>query len=188
MVTEYPVLSLAERDRRWERVREMMRQKKVDCLLLAGLKSREQLEGYLTNDYAEGVVIFPLEGDPVCLSWTGTRITRHMENTLRGVTPWLEDMRVGITGPAISAVLKEKGFDQAAIGVVGLESRAPGEGGGYIPYKTWAYVLEDLKKATFVELSMTFWELVLVKSEEELELVRYAASIGEKACDTMLRT
>lgn len=187
MESQYPVLSLNERDRRWRRVREMMRQKGVECLLLAGFKSREQLEGYLTNDYPEGVVVFPLEGDPVCMSWTGTRITRHIENTLRGVAPWVEDMRVGVTGPAIAAVIKEKGFERATIGVVGLESRAPGEGGGQIPYKTWAYILEELKSATFVDLSMTFWELVLVKSDEELELVRCAARIGERACETMLK-
>lgn len=188
MENEYPVLSLSERDRRWRRVRELMSQKKVECLLVAGLKSREQLEGYLVNDYLEGAVVFPLEGDPVCLTWTGTRITRRIENSLRGVTPWVEDMRVGVTGPAIAAVLKEKGFERGTIGVVGLESRAPGESGGYIPYKTWDYILEDLKSATFVDLSLPFCELVLVKSDEELELVRRAARIGERACEVMLRS
>ena len=188
MKTEYPVLSLRERDRRWRGVREMMTQKGVECLLLGGFKSREQLEGYLTNDYPEGVVIFPLEGDPVCLSWTGTRITRQMESTLRGFPAWVEDMRVGVTGPAIAAVLKEKGFERRKIGVVGLESRAPGESGGTIPYKTWDYVLEALKSATFVDLSMAFCELVLVKSDEELELVRYAARVGERACEVMINS
>lgn len=188
MDTEYPVLSLGERDRRWRRVREMMRQKGVECLLLGGFKSREQLEGYITNDYPEGVVIFPLEGDAVCLSWTGTRVTRQMESTLRGFPPWVEDMRVGVTGPAIAAVLKEKGFDRATIGVVGLESRAPGESGGTIPYKTWDYILEELKGATFVDLSLVFCELVLVKSDEELKLVRRAARVGERACEVMIKT
>ena len=187
MESEYPVLSLSERDRRWRRVREMIRQKKVECLLVAGLKGREQLEGYITNDYAEGVVVFPLEGDPVCLSWTGTRITRQMESTSRGFPPWVEDMRVGVTGPAIAAALKEKGFDRGTIGVVGLESRAPGESGGYIPYKTWNYILEELKSATFIDLSLPFCELVLVKSDEELDLVRCAAKIGERACEVMIK-
>lgn len=187
MDTEYPVLSLGERDRRWRRVREMMGQKGVECLVVAGLKGREQLEGYFTNDYAEGVVVFPLEGDSVHLSWTGTRVTRHVENSLRGIAPWVEDMRVGVTGPAIAAVLKEKGFERATIGVVGLESRAPGEGGGIIPYKTWAHILEELKGATFVDLSLPFCELVLVKSDEELELVRRAAKVGERACETMIQ-
>lgn len=187
MDAEYPVLSLQERDRRWKRVRDLMKEKGVECLILAGLKSREQLEGYLTNEYLEGIVIFPLDGDPVCLTWTGSRVTRHTENSQSAHPPWVEDIRVGTSGQGIAAILTEKGFDRARIGVVGLESRAPGEGSGYIPYNTWVRVLEELKSATFVDLSFAFSELVLVKSEEELALVRHSAKIGEKACEAMLR-
>lgn len=187
MDTEYPVLSLKERDRRWRRVRALMEEKGVECLILAGLKSREQLEGYLTNEYLEGIVIFPLDGDPVCLTWTGSRVTRHTENIQSANQPWVEDIRVGTSGQSIAAILKEKGFDRARIGVVGLESRAPGEGSGYIPYNTWVRVLEELKSATFVDLSFAFSELVLVKSEEELDLVRFSAKVGEKASEAMLR-
>ena len=57
---------------------------------------------------------------------------------------------------------------------------------GFIPYKTWAYVLEHLPHATFVEVSRPFAEVMLVKSEEELALVRYSARIGEMACEAML--
>src|SRR3990172_1241847 len=187
MGAEYPVLSLRERDRRWRRVRALMKEKGVECLILAGLKSREQLEGYLTNEYLEGIVIFPLDGDPVCLTWTGSRVTRHTENIQSANQPWVEDIRVGTSGQSIAAILKEKGFDRARIGVVGLESRAPGEGSGYIPYNTWVRVLEELKSATFVDLSFAFSELVLVKSEEELDLVPSSAKVGEKASEAMLR-
>ena len=185
---EHPVLSLEERERRWLRVRGLMKENGVDGLVVAGLKGREQLEGYLTNEYTEGVVIFPLEGEPVCLTWTATRILRHWENHRRGIPPWVEDMRVGISGPAIVLALKEKGLDRAKIGVVGLESRSPGEMVGYIPYTTWRHILDDLKEARFTDLSLAFCERVLVKSEEELDLVRFAASIGEQACETMLRS
>lgn len=188
MDTDHSFLSLQERDRRWLRVRTLMKEKGVDCLLVAGLKSREQLEAYLTNEYAEGVVIFPLEGAPACLTWTASRVIRHWENSLRGMPTWIEDIRAGLSGAAIAGVLKEKGYDQAKIGVVGLESRAPGEVGGCIPYTMWRNILDDLKSATFIDLSMAFCELVLVKSEEELKFIRCGASIGEQACETMLRT
>lgn len=180
-------LSLQERDRRWSRVRGLMKEKGVDCLIVAGLKSREQLETYLTNEYAEGVVIFPLEGAPVCLTWTASRVIRHWETSLRGSPEWLDDIRTGTSGAAIVGVLKEKGYDQAKIGVVGLESRSPGEVGGYIPYQSWKQVLDGLKGATFIDLSLAFYELVLVKSEEELRFIRCGASIGEQACEAMLR-
>ena len=36
-----PVLSLAERDRRWTRVRTLMRERALEGLLVAGFRARE---------------------------------------------------------------------------------------------------------------------------------------------------
>ena len=33
--------------------------------LIAGFRAREMYESYISDDYNEGCVIFPLEGDPV---------------------------------------------------------------------------------------------------------------------------
>lgn len=159
----------------------------LDCLIVAGLNSRERLEYYLANDVGHGIVVFPLEGAPTYLVWSAGNIIRHMENILRGGTAWVGDIRVGPTGADWVNVLQEKGFDSASIGVVGLESWGPFQREGYIPYKTWAYVLEHLPRATFIEVSQPFVELILVNSEEELALVRHCARIGEMACEAMLK-
>lgn len=181
-----PSLSLKERDRRWSHTRELMKEKGVECLIVPGLKGREELDGYLSNEDAEGIVIFPFNGKPIHLTWTATRITRHIESVLRDNTPWVEDMRVGLNGPTLVEVLKEKGFEKGRIGVVGIESKGPAEPEGLFPYKTWSYVLKELPQATFIEISDAFYEMVLIKSEEELTLVRHSAQIGEKACKKML--
>src|SRR3990170_3172548 len=181
----FPTLSLNERDRRWNRTKELMRSKGVECLIVPGFKGREELDGYLSNDYAEGIVVFPFEGDPAHLTWTGTRITRNLESELKGKIPWIKDMRTAAAGPGLVGVLKEKGFEKGRIGVVGVESVAPGEPEGFFPYKTWAHVLKELPQATFVDLSEPFAEMMLVKSAEELELMRYSAQIGEEACKKM---
>src|SRR3989304_7480767 len=120
MEAEFPTLSLAERDRRWKITREMMRLEGLECLIVPGLKGREALEGYLSNDYAEGLVVFPLAGEPVHLTWTGTRITRRHESALRGVPIWVEDMRVGCDGPTLVKVLKERGDANGRVGVAGV--------------------------------------------------------------------
>ncbi len=182
MERSFPILSLKERDRRFGRTRELMAGHEVDCLLVAGFKGREELDGYLSNDYAEGIVLLPFEGAPVHLTWTGTRIIRNLEGAAQGVVPWIEDMRIGCAGPGIVAALKEKGFERKRVGVVGVESTAPGEPEGFFPYKTWAYVLKELPHATFHDLSKAFAEMMLVKSEEELGIMRYSAGIGEAAC------
>lgn len=187
MKTTYPTLSLKERDRRWGLVRGLMRERRLDCLIVAGLHGREQYDGYFTNDGVQGIVIFPLEGEPTCLTWTASNIIRRILNSERGGTPWVKDLRVGAVGADWVSILQEKGFDSATIGVIGLESRGPGEYEGYIPYKTWTYVLEHLPRATFIDISQPFAELTMVNSEEEIALIRQSAHIGEMACEAMLK-
>jgi len=57
-----------------------------------------------------------------------------------------------------------------------------------VPYKTWTRILEQLPGAKWIEASADFFRLMLVKSKEELKLLRKAAAIGEFACETMLET
>ena len=181
-----PVLSLRTRELRWQRVRDLMRAHDLGCLLVGGLRGREHFETYITDDYVEGVVVMPLEGEPTVLTWTGSRISRAQESFSRGVEAWVTDYRVGVSGAATAGVLREKGFDRGRIGIVGLESAAPGETTGFIPYPFWKELTQDLSGATFVEVSDPFSEIMLVKCEEELALVRYAAGVSEKACRVML--
>jgi Xaa-Pro aminopeptidase len=183
-----PTLSLQERDRRWQRVREMMLAQRLDCLIVGGFRGREHYESYITDDYVEGAVVFPLEGEPTTLTWTGSRVSRAYESFSRGVEAWVTDYRVGVSGQATAGVIREKGMDRSRIGVVGLESRAPGEMQGYIPYTFWQALTRELPEATFMDTSQLFAELTLVKSEAELILFRYAAKIAEAACQVMLET
>jgi Xaa-Pro aminopeptidase len=180
-----PVLSLRERDRRWQRVRDLMRAHELECLIVGGYRGRERYECYITDDYVEGAVIFPLGGEPTALTWTGLRISRAWESFRRGEQPWVADLRLGVTGPALADVIREKGLDRGRIGIVGVDARSPTEPEGYLPARVWTSLLDALSGATIVDVSMAFAELVLVKGEEELALVRYAARIGEAASRAM---
>ncbi len=186
MGKENPILSLNERDRRWRRTREMMSRKGLSGLIVFGLKGREKYEGYLTNESIEGVVVFPEHDDPVYLTWGVHRVMRRFEDTLAEEDFWVSDIRVGVNGPVLVEVLKEKGLEHEKIGVVGLESKGPAEMEGIVPYKLWAYVVENLPGADFLDSSQTFAEVMIVKSEEELALVRHSGKIGEMACEKML--
>ena len=186
MLSDFPVLSLNERDRRWKLTKQLMEQQGLDCLMVAGLYGMEQLDGYLTNDYIHSMVIFPLKGEPVALTWSASYIIRNFENLKRGGTTWMTDYRVGPTAVHWVATLKEKGFESSTIGVVGLSTHTPGNPEGHIPYNSWAYVLKNLPAARFVECSDSFAEMMAPNSEEERVLIRHAARIGELACQTML--
>jgi Xaa-Pro aminopeptidase len=186
MKKAYPMVSLNERDRRWKRTKDLMKQKGLDCLLVFG-KGREHYDSYLANEYFDGIVVFPLVGDPVYLIWSATRVLIRLEPSLEGETWWIKDLRVGYSGEGVVKALQEKGMDQAKIGVVGLESWGPGEDQGVVPYKLWADVLKALPQATFTEVTSAFAGVMLVKSEEELNMIRRSAQIGELACKTMLK-
>jgi Xaa-Pro aminopeptidase len=187
MKKEYPKLSLNERDRRWKRTKDLMKQKGLDCLLVFG-KGREHYDSYLANEYFDGIVVFPLVGDPVYLIWSATRVLIRLEPSLEGEDWWIKDLRVGYSGEGVVKALQDRGMDQAKIGVVGLATWGPGEDQGVVPYKLWADVLNALSRATFTEVSRAFAEMMLIKSEEELKMIRRSAQIGELACKTMLNT
>ncbi len=183
---QYPILSLKERDRRWRRTRDFLTAQGLDGLVVAGLTGREQYDAYLTNDYAEGIVVFQTNGEPTYITWQEGRITRRDTAAERGIIPWMEDMRVGVDVSTVVAVIREKGLDRSRLGVVGLESKGPAEMNGSIPYNLWAGILAELPHAKFVDCSQRFAGLMLVKSEEELVLMRYSADAGEEACRIML--
>lgn len=181
-----PVLSLAERDRRYARSREMMTKLDLDALVVFGLRGRERFEGYLSNESIEGVVVLPLKHEPTYITWTHHRRTRRFPKNMRSTDFWIDDLRVGPIGRTVADVLNEKGLDGSRIGVVGLDSKAPGEMEGIIPFRTWWAVLDGLLTAHFVDVSLEFSKLMLVKSLEEQRLIRHCADIGENACRAML--
>jgi len=177
-----PTLSLAERDRRWAKVRNLMRERGFDGLLVAGFRSREMYETYISDDYNEGCVIFPLEGDPVVVTWAYLRVMRARWSQERGATLWVDDYRVATSGIGVAEVLREKHLAESSLGVVGLSSQAPTEIYGAIPANFWMELTTALPKARWQDISEEFSHLMLVKSDEELAQVRYAARAAEAAC------
>jgi len=181
-----PILSLAERDRRWQRVRQLMRERAFDGLLVAGFRSREMYETYISDDYNEGCVVFPLEGEPVVITWAHLRVMRARWSAERGSKLWVDDYRVATSGTAVAEVLREKNLAESSLGVVGLSSQAPTEIYGAIPANFWAELTAALPKARWQDISEEFSHLMLVKSDEELAQVRYAARAAEAACKAIV--
>src|SRR5215831_6119735 len=177
-----PTLSLAERDRRWGRVRQLMRERSFDGLLVAGFRAREMYETYISDDYNEGCVIFPLEGEPVVITWAALRVMRARWSQTRGAMLWVSDYRVATSGAGVAEVLREKRLAEGQLGVVGLRSQAPTEMYGAIPANFWMELVAAVPKARWEDISEEFSHLMLVKSDEEMAQVRYAAQAAEAAC------
>src|SRR5215472_4357670 len=181
-----PILSLSERNRRWARIRELMRERNLEGLLVAGFRAREMYETYISDDYNEGCVIFPYDGDPVVITWAYLRVMRARWSKDRGAALWVDDYRVASSGHGVADVVIEKHLAEANLGVVGLKSQAPTEIYGAIPANFWEELTTALPKVRWTDISEEFSHLMLVKSEEELAQVRYAARTAEAACRVLV--
>ena len=195
----YPTFSLDERERRWGRVRDLMREQGVDCIIgsaVSGIQGRAHADvKYLTqlgsNDEQFGVV-FPIEGTPASIGWPGKRPGDN----------WIEDRRnleggfvaEATWGHTIASILHEMKMQQATIAVCGLGPGAPEnyssirQSDGYIPYLTMRTIEAALPQARFVDAGPILGPARYVKGEEEVEFIREGVRLAERALYAMATT
>lgn len=183
-----PTLSLGERDRRWAGLREVMRRRRIDAIVVGSFQGRERLESYLIDDFLDANVVLPLEGEPVLLSFATGRLSRMLEGTSRGNGVWINDWRIGFGGAKVAGVLKEKGLEQGRIGIVGMAPTAPGETEGLLPLGFWNNLVKALPRARLEDFTQDFTDFMLVKSAEEIALLRHGAGVAEQVCRVMAET
>jgi Xaa-Pro dipeptidase len=181
-----PVLSLAERDRRWAGLRAIMRERGLTAIVAGSFNGRERLESYLIDDFLDAVVILPLDGDATVLSFSTQRTSRALESARRGVPLWVDDLRIGAGGAGVAQLLREKGLANAHVGLVGLGPTAPGEMEGLLPLGFYRNLTRELPELQIDDFTQAFTDFMLVKSTEEIALLRFAARVSEEACRSMI--
>jgi Xaa-Pro aminopeptidase len=178
------VFSLAERDRRWSKVRQLMARGGIDvivCLPNTNRRDRGQQDSrYLTQlgeNCEETTVVFPLEADVT--AW----------QTRAGPTPasnWLTDIRAaeyGAGARAIIARLKEMGFERGTIGIAGLtgsllaRTRAPE---GEANWQSVEMIKQAFPHGRVVTATDVLADARYQKSEEEIEFLRKGTAIAEQ--------
>ena len=181
-----PVLTLAERDRRWSGLRTLMAARDIGAILVGTFQGRERLESYLIDDFHDSVVIFPVAGEPTVLSFSPVRISRAYESAQRGGGLWVTDYRIGFGGEKAAEILREKGLAKGRVGLVGIGPTAPGEMEGLIPLGFYQNLVRALPKAQIEDFTRDFTDFVLIKGPEELALMRFAAKVSEHAGQRMI--
>jgi len=195
--TSWQGFSLAERDRRWNAVRQNAARAGLDCvfvpLCVDGFNLRlslEQARGtrsdcrYLTL-MENAAIVLPTDGRPPVV----------VNDRGRG-NSWIADARAagrsgqrGSWGASMAEALLDAGMDRARIGVSGLvrgkvtHSRA---NDGVVNHTAYAEVLRRLPNATFEDATDVVGFARYVKSDEEIECVRRAATIVAAGIDTMV--
>lgn len=181
-----PQLTLAERDRRYAGLRALMETQGFDAIIVGSFQGRERLESYLIDDFLDGVVVLPLKSDPVLLAFGGSRISRVFESERRGFDVWVPDVRMSAGGARVAEVLRERELEHGRIGIVGFGPTAPGEAEGLLPLGFHTSFVKALPHATIGDFTLTFTDFMLVKSAEEIALLRFSAKVSEAACKVMM--
>ncbi|MGA2392189.1 MAG: M24 family metallopeptidase [Candidatus Lustribacter sp.] len=178
------VFSLAERDRRWARVRSLMAAAGVDaivCFPLTHQHGRSAADArYLTQlgeNSDEVTCVFPLEGEVTAWSSRG------------GVWPssnWFTDIRAaerGFGGKTISGYLREHPhLMKGTIAIAGLTSSPISHirsAEGVVNWRSYEVLRENFPDAKFVSATPVLGEARWTKSPEEIEFLRRGIGVAE---------
>lgn len=178
-------LSLAERDRRWNGLREEMDRQGIDCLFVWG-KGRGQGGNcrWIDNgDSGDRCLVFPRKGNPVTM-WVLGSWAKWYEFSC-----WENVDYVGTEGKdsiAAAEIISEMGYSNAKIGLIGLAGAGIGVE-GTMPYFTYQNLKRLLPSASFCDAGAILRRLRMYKSAEEIQLIEKAAEIANIQTDAALR-
>jgi Xaa-Pro aminopeptidase len=183
-----PQLSLAERGRRWDKARKRMISRGLDALLFMANDIYWDM-GYANLRYLTqcGSKIgafgaFFLDADPVV--WNSVAHMNRPTNLHLSTQEWTTDVRVNSGFPAIAAELRDRGLDRGRIGLVGFNSTI--QTTPTLLYGDVMAVRKALPNVEFVDAGDLLEEMRMVKSEEELGMLRKAGKIAKKVLDRTL--
>jgi Xaa-Pro aminopeptidase len=185
-----PQLSLKERDRRWDRARKAMLMAGLDAFVflgndiywgmgMANMRYMLQVDTHLGAE-----AVFPLEGEPVV--WNGVPHMNRPTNPYLSLNTWLTDFRTRGGIAAVADELRARGLDRSRLGLIGFSSTIQ-----LTPTLLHADVLnlqKLLPQAEFVDASHILQDMRMVKSEEEIEILRGAGKIARKVVDAMIES
>src|SRR5713226_42507 len=179
----YPRFSLAERDRRWKAVRELMRQRGIDVIVTpqnTGHSMDFQANTrYLTHCGGGGdsdiAAVFPREGEV-------TAIATSAAARWPTVQDWTKDVREARReyGKIIVERLKELKIERGRIGITGLgEVEGTRTPEGTILHGTWKQIREAFPHAELIDATPILTEVRYTKSAEEIAALTKSMEIVE---------
>jgi Xaa-Pro aminopeptidase len=184
-------ISTLELERRWKAARDMMRERNIDYLLMRN--DEEFLGGYVKwfsdiparHSYPFNV-IFPLEeemtfitcgppapADPFPPQWAVRGVKTRLS------APYFPSLHYTATYDAelAAGVLKEK--NGATVGLVGKS---------FIPMNFFEYLRKNLHDTTFVDATDEIDRIKVIKSPEEIKLIKATAEMQDRAMEHVRNT
>lgn len=171
--------SASEYERRYDRLREEMFFRGLDCLVVYGSSAHTDsnqaniryLSGYI--DQIQSYIVFPADGEPTLFA----DLYPHVPDA--HLMSHIDDVRWGTEnkGQAVVDRIEELGYEDGSIGFVG----APGPATTELPANDYLTITSELDDADFQFVSDMLDRLRLKKSEEELEAIREGVELTDKA-------
>ena len=179
-------VSASELERRWKATREMMQGRKLDYLVA---QNQEDFLGGMLRWFTDfsahhqfpSTVIFPIDeemtvinsgGDPPAEQIPPAWAVRGIKNRLGGVYFPTAQYTNTVEAELAVSVLKEKKKP-----TIGLLERA------FLPITFYEYLVKNLPEANFVDATEWVDEIKVLKSPEEIDLIRETASLQDKAIE-----
>ena len=187
---ELPHLSLQERDRRWFLVRAEMKRHGLDCLLLCGFPGQwdftlanARFLSTIAGNAEFNFLVFPLDGEPTTFILMPTFVEYW-----RRAQDWVQDIRTrkGSWANSIVSRIQELGLETKRIGVDGLAG--PLDPDGWFPHSVYTQMVSLLPRATFVNTNDMLERLRMVKSPEEIAMLRKASGLGDLMLEACRQT
>ncbi|PZN02180.1 MAG: hypothetical protein DIU76_10750 [Bacillota bacterium] len=167
----------SEKDHRWSRTRAAMSEAGIDCLIVVGnaglnLYRLADLQ-YLSGMLREGVLLFPLEGEPIMLSFGG------------GHDPdaWVTDHRNGYPrfADGILGIVEERGWEKHTFGAL----LSGYEGDLSFPAQIHRRMTERFPNASIVDAAPILERVRRIKTDYEIECFRSGCKVGLDAIEAV---
>ena len=170
--SQFPRFSNSEMASRHASVRKLMDQDGLQASLVYGA-GRYASEIYWLTDWPggrEAYVLFQKDQEPVVL----LQLYNHVP--MARVLSVIRDVRwAGAnTGNGVAALLQERGLANKRIGLVGS-----------IPHTQYQKIRERFPQAEFVDLNGKFRMLRTIKSQDEIERIRFASKLTDQSMQAL---
>lgn len=185
----YEQFSAAEYARRYAALRQKMRELGLDCVIAAGGPSHWSfgsgmlwLTGHWEWHALAAYVVVPLAGEPVLIYGMGGT---HIEAVRRETAAGVADVRSGQGGrygEVMARCIREAGLERGRIGFLEIDPRH----GDYLPVNQYEVLRRELPEAEFVFTSGVMHELLSVHSDEELDCIRVAGRLCQRAMEALV--
>ncbi len=185
-MAKWAFFSDSEMKSRTAKLREKMREIGVECAIAMDMAHSFYFSGSGSCNHHGGgrgigrrpqPTLIPLDGNPAMII---SRVDVHHAKT----TSWIKDIKVyDDTCPPIESMmmlvkefLVERGLKSPAIGIIEPS----------IPVTIYRRLKKELPDAEFVDVSDTVQRLMVVKSDEEIKLMRQGFEMCDFACGALL--